>query len=239
MKKDLRVTVGACRTHTRIILGSVLTSRGSQEMLAADREATVGRSAKESYRKLLVTAEQQQGLFTAKQAGEAGYSDAARVYQVKSGNWLRKARGVYQLADYPNTERPDLVLWSLWSRGVDDIPQGVYSHQTALSIHELTDLQPAKLHMSVPTKFRRRSPIPKILILHWQNLTADDVIEMEGYRVTRPLRAIVDLLRSSEVHPGILQDGLKQGMDRGLITIGEARNALDAGLLGPMEVDAQ
>jgi len=199
----------------------------------------VGRSAKESYRKLLAIAEQQQGLFTAKQAGEAGYSDAACVYQVKCGNWIRKARGVYQLADYPSTERPDLVLWSLWSRGVDDVPQGVYSHQTALSIHELTDLQPAKLHMSVPTKFRRRSPIPKILILHRQDLLATDIIEMEGYRVTRPLRAIIDLLQSGEVHPGILQDGLRQGMDRGLITIGEARNALDVGLLDPMEVDVQ
>ena len=199
----------------------------------------MGRSAKESYRKLLTTAEQQQGLFTAKQAGEAGYSDAARVYQVKCGNWIRKARGVYQLADYPNTERPDLVLWSLWSRGVDDVPQGVYSHQTALSIHDLTDLQPAKLHMSVPTRFRRRSPIPKILVLHWQDLHAADIREMEGYRVTRPLRAIIDLLESGEVHPGILQDGIKQGMDRGLITIAEVRKALDAGLLVPIEVDAE
>ena len=195
------------------------------------------RSAKESYRALLAIAEQQQGLFTAKQAGKAGYSDAACVYQVKCGNWIRKARGVYQMADYPNTERPDLVLWSLWSRSVDDVPQGIYSHQTALSIHELTDLQPAKLHMSVPTKFRRRSPIPKILVLHWQDLPATDVTEMEGYRVTRPLRAIIDLLNSGEVHPGILEDGLRQGMDRGLITIGEVQEALVAGLLGTMEVE--
>ncbi|MFH1531820.1 MAG: type IV toxin-antitoxin system AbiEi family antitoxin domain-containing protein [Pseudomonadota bacterium] len=216
-----------------------MTWSGGQEILAADREATVGRSAKESYRRLLTTAGQQQGLFTAKQAGEAGYSDAARVYHVKSGNWLRKARGVYQLVDYPNTERPDLALWSLWSRGVDDVPVGVYSHQTALSIHELTDLQPAKLHMSVPMKFRRRSAIPKILVLHWQDLPVTDIIEMEGYCVTRPLRAIVDLLQSGEVHPGILQDGIKQGMDRGLITIAEVRKALDAGLLSPIEVDAE
>jgi predicted transcriptional regulator of viral defense system len=116
---------------------------------------------------------------------------------------------------------------------------GVYSHQTALSIHELTDLQRAKLHMTVPTKFRRRSSIPKILILHRQDLTSDDVIEMEGYRVTRPLRAIIDLLQSGEVHPGVLQDGIRQGMDRGVITIGEVRKALDAGLLGPIEVDAE
>jgi predicted transcriptional regulator of viral defense system len=192
------------------------------------------RSAKESYRALLAIAEQQQSLFTAKQAGEAGYSDAARVYQVKSGNWIRKVRGVYQLADYPNTDRPDLVLWSLWSRGVDDMPQGVYSHQTALSIFDLTDLQPAKLHLTVPRKFRRRSRIPGILVLHWQDLPKTDVMEMEGYQVTRPLRAIGDLLRSRDVHPGILREALQEGMDKGLITIGEIRRAREAGLLAEL-----
>jgi predicted transcriptional regulator of viral defense system len=192
------------------------------------------RSAKESYRALLAIAEQQQSLFTAKQAGEAGYSDAARVYQVKSGNWIRKVRGVYQLADYPNTDRPDLVLWSLWSRGVDDMPQGVYSHQTALSIFDLTDLQPAKLHLTVPRKFRRRSRIPGILVLHWQDLPKTDVMEMEGYQVTRPLRAIGDLLRSRDVHPGILREALQEGMDNGLITIGEIRRAREAGLLAEL-----
>lgn len=192
------------------------------------------RSAKESYRALLAIAEQQQGLFTAKQAGEAGYSDSARVYQVKSGNWIRKVRGVYQLVDYPNTDRPDLVLWSLWSRGVDDVPQGVYSHQTALSIFDLTDLQPAKLHMTVPGKFRRRSRIPGILVLHWQDLPKTDVVEMEGYQVTRPLRAIGDLLRSRDVHPGILREALQGGMDNGLITIGEIRRAREAGLLAEL-----
>lgn len=192
------------------------------------------RSAKESYRALLAIAEQQQSLFTAKQAGEAGYSDAARVYQVKSGNWIRKVRGVYQLADYPNTDRPDLVLWSLWSRGVDDVPQGVYSHQTALSIFDLTDLQPAKLHLTVPRKFRRRSRIPGILVLHRQDLPKTDVMELEGYQVTRPLRAIGDLLRSGDVHPGILREALQEGMDSGLITIGEIRRAREAGLLAEL-----
>jgi hypothetical protein len=59
-------------------------------------------------------------------------------------------------------------------------------------------------------------------------------MEMEGYQVTRPLRAIGDLLRSRDVHPGILREALQEGMDNGLITIGEIRRAREAGLLAEL-----
>lgn len=189
------------------------------------------RSSKESHRALLMVAEQQQGVFTASQAEEAGYSDESRVYQVKSGNWVRMARGIYRLADYPAMDRPDLVVWSLWSRNIEGVVQGVYSRQTALSIHELTDLNPAKLHMTVPKGFRRRSEIPPILVLHAGNIPPGDIMEMQGYRVTRPLRAIVDLLRCGDVHSEVLRDGLREGLRTGLITVAEARIARDSGLL--------
>jgi predicted transcriptional regulator of viral defense system len=199
----------------------------------------MGRVPKESYRALLVIAEQQQGLFTAKQAQTAGYSDESTVYQVKSGNWIRMARGVYRLADYPATARPDLVLWSLWSRGVDDVPQGVYSHQTALSIFELTDLMPAKLHMTVPRKFRRRSSIPGILVIHLADLQPAEVVEMEGFRVTRPIKAIVDLLENGAVPSEVLRGGLAEGLRSGSITLPEARNAASSGLLGELSDQVQ
>ncbi len=194
----------------------------------------MGRSARESYRNLLSVAGLQQGLFTAKQAEAAGYSDESRVYQVRVGNWLRKARGVYQLADYPATERPDLVLWSLWTRGVDDQPQGVYSHQTALALHDLSDLQPAKLYLTVPPTFRRRSRIPDSLVLHVGVLSDAEVEERDGYRVTRPIRAILDLLRGGDVHPEILREALRDGVTRGLITLDEERRAEENGLLAAL-----
>jgi hypothetical protein len=45
-------------------------------------------------------------------------------------------------------------------------PTGVFSHQTALSLHDLTDLNPAKLDLTVPQNFRRGIPIPEVLRLH-------------------------------------------------------------------------
>ena len=198
----------------------------------------MGRSSKETFRALLEVAMQQQGLFTAKQAEAVGYSYAAQYYQVNAGNWTRKGRGLYQLVNYPAADRPDLVRWSLWSRGADDVPQGVFSRQTALSIHGLTDLQPAKLHLTVPTVFRRRSEVPRVLILHFQDLLPTDVVEADGYRVTRALRAFIDLLRSGEEHQELLSQALQQGLGRGSITISEAKAAREAGLLAGLEVAA-
>jgi predicted transcriptional regulator of viral defense system len=38
---------------------------------------------------------------------------------------------------------------------VKGVPQGIYSNETALSLNDLSDLHPSKLHMTVPPSFRR------------------------------------------------------------------------------------
>ena len=106
-------------------------------------------------RNLFEIAEAQSGFFTTKQAKAAGFAEKTHPYHVKAGNWTREYRGIYRLVDFPSVERPDLVLWYLWSRGRDDVPRGVYSHETALSLYELSDANPSKLHMTVPMSFRR------------------------------------------------------------------------------------
>jgi hypothetical protein len=74
-----------------------------------------------------------------KQAASLGYRSNKRAYHVQAGNWLREHRGIYRLALFPEPARPDLILWWLWSRDRSDRPVGVFSHHTALSLHELSD----------------------------------------------------------------------------------------------------
>lgn len=174
------------------------------------------RSPKESQASLFAIAESQGGYFTAKQAEEAGFDRTHHAYHVRAGNWQREHRGIYRLAQYPTPERPDLILWSLWSRNRDDAPQGVYSHQTALSLYDLTDLMPSKLHMTVPTKFRRMAEIPAILELHFADLSPSEIEEREGYRITRPIRAIVEVSR--DVSAEMLTEAFSEARTRGLIT---------------------
>jgi predicted transcriptional regulator of viral defense system len=187
------------------------------------------KARREAAKRLYEIAEGQEGFFTPKQAKAAGFAENTHPYHIHAGNWIREHRGIYRLASFPRGERPDLMLWSLWSRNRGEAAQGVYSYQTALSLHDLSDVMPAKLHMTVPRSFRRNSGIPRVLVLHFAELPQSDIGAAYGVRVTRPMRTILDLLESGEVPPATLRQALRDGLRRGLIRrseIAEARKHL-------------
>ena len=189
----------------------------------------MAQSHRESARRLFEFAEQQQGYFTAKQARAAGFAENTHPYHVTAGNWIREYRGIYRLALFPAADRPDLVLWALWSRNRNEEVEGVYSHHTALSLYDLSDLNPAKLHITVPTDFRRNSDIPGILVLHYADLPDSDVQTAQGFKFTRPLRTILDLIEAGTVEQRFIRQALRQAVDRGLITRHQIRNARMSG----------
>jgi len=181
------------------------------------------RSSQESETRLFAVADSQEGYFTAKQAEDAGFDRTNHAYHVRAGNWEHEHRGIFRLAHFPAAERPDLVRWSLWSRDRQDHPQGVYSHQTALSIHDLSDIMPSKIHMTVPLKFRKTSKTPPVLVLHHSDLPVEATEERTGFRVTRPMRTILDLSESQEIPPDLLAQAFVEARKRGLITESEIK----------------
>lgn len=181
------------------------------------------RNHRDALRRLFEIAETQQGFFTAKQAKAAGFAENTHPYHVRVGNWIRERRGIYRLALFPPAENPDLVKWALWSKNRDEEMEGVYSHQTALSLYELSDLNPAKLHMTVPSHFRRNSEIPAILVLHYADLANEDVQTAQGFKYARPLRTIIDLIEADTVERSFLRQALRQALHRGLISRSEVK----------------
>jgi predicted transcriptional regulator of viral defense system len=185
----------------------------------------MAQSHREASRRLFEFAEQQQGFFTTKQAKAAGFAENTHPYHVQVGNWIREHRGIYRLTLFPTADRPDLVLWALWSRNRNEEVEGVYSYQTALSLYDLSDLNPSKLHMTVPTDFRRNSDIPGIVMLHYADLPESDVQTAQGFKFTRPLRTILDVIEAGTVERNFIRQAVRQALDRGLITRGQIRNA--------------
>ncbi len=167
---------------------------------------------------LFEIADRQQGYFTTKQAVECGYSRTNFHRYLASGEWIKEQRGIYRLAHYPITSHPDLILWSLWSRNLDGEVQGVWSHETALEIHELSDVMPAKMHMTVPKHFRKWAVIPKNLVLHFAELSKVEVIAQQGYLVTNPLRTIVDIAEEGKLSVDLIVQAIQDALRKGVIS---------------------
>jgi len=182
-------------------------------------------SPSERHRELSRLAQTQGGFFTARQAAALGYTGSKRNYHVRAGNWVREHRGIYRLALFPAPERSDLILWWLWSRERSDEPKGIFSHRTALTLHELSDLMPAKIDLTVPRGFRRSAPIPKVLKLHRAEVPPSDCEVINGVLVTKALRTVLDLWAEGETPKPLLLSVFQEALRRGILTRSQVRRA--------------
>jgi hypothetical protein len=187
------------------------------------------RSNNEANLRLHSVAEGQAGFFTAKQAKKAGFSESSHSYHVREGHWARESRGIYRLTSYPAVLRPELVRWHLWSMDRTGRPKGVYSHSTALSLYSTPQINPPDvqpvLEMTVPRGFRRMGATPEGLTLHYADLPESDIAARNGYRLTTPLRTILDLVAADTMPRAELSKALQWVVERRLITRAQAKSA--------------
>lgn len=174
-------------------------------------------------RRLAALAARQSGYFTAAQALNLGYAYPTQRYHAERGNWIRVERAIFRLPEWPTGPHDDLVRWSLWSRG-----KAVVSHETALVVHDLGDVNPERVHLTVPPGFRAKAPGA---VLHHAALQTGDISEREGFRVTTPLRTLVDVA-AGPVEQGQLDSAIEDALDRGLVTRRAVRER--ASELGPV-----
>jgi predicted transcriptional regulator of viral defense system len=164
------------------------------------------------YDGLYEIAENQAGYFTANQAREVGFSWERLSSNTKTGLFLRVARGVYRLSRFPGSAYEDLfVAWLRTGRNA------VISHESALSVYELTDLLPGDIHVIAPrTASRRRKGIRQ----HTNQLSPDEITYRAGLPVTTVARTIADVAVSGLADELILQ-AIRESLQRGLTSQNE------------------
>lgn len=167
---------------------------------------------------LFELANPQGGLFTAIQAENAGYSRKNFAYYVKTGKWEKLGRGIYRLKLFPEVKYENLIYWYLWSRDKKGDPQGVISHETALSLYELSDLDPKKIHLTVPKSFSRSAKTPKGIRIHRGRFKNEEIREMEGFKLTTVLRTIMDLIEEKRISEEFIEQAVKEAKKRGMLT---------------------
>lgn len=179
----------------------------------------MGTQARKSLRKRLVeVAAGQAGYFSASQALEAGYSYPAQHYHAIHENWLRVGRGIFRLPEWPSSPHEDLVRWTLWSGH-----RGVVSHESALAVHELGDVNPASVHLSIPPGFRAKAAG---VVLHRAVVAPGEKQEHSGFWVTTPLRSLVDVA-SGSLDLDQVATAVDEALRRGLVTARRLRARAD------------
>jgi len=169
------------------------------------------------YRILFEVASDQYGFITSEDVRELGGQDGALVDMARAGHLDRVARGLYRFRSYPTDERDELMAATLWPRRL-----GVISHDSALDLWDLCDVNPNRIHVTVPRSARLRRRVPPTYEVHERDLEPGELANVDGIPVVTPLRAILD--------------GLERRLDRRLVD-----QAMDTaarrGLLLPDERD--
>jgi predicted transcriptional regulator of viral defense system len=165
---------------------------------------------------LFEVAQGQDGYFTTAQAAQAGYSRPLLHKHLAGGKIVRARRGVYRVVHFPASDREDLVVLWLWSEQA-----GVFSHESALALHDLSDALPSKAHLTLPEGWRRRRlRVPAGLVLHFADVGDRERTSFGAVPVTAPLRTLADCVEA-DLAPGLLDQAVSQARRRGLITAAE------------------
>ncbi|MEO8195239.1 MAG: type IV toxin-antitoxin system AbiEi family antitoxin domain-containing protein [Thermoanaerobaculia bacterium] len=161
---------------------------------------------------LFEVAQGQAGYFTTRQAASAGYSPQLLAH---FGNKRveRVRRGIYRLVHFPAGAHEDLIVLWLWAEQA-----GVFSHETALALHDLSDSLPGKVHLTMPPSWRRRRlRLPAGLVLHFAEIGDVDCASYSAVPVTAPLRTLRDCIEAN-VADDLVRQGILQARRRGIVS---------------------
>ena len=169
-------------------------------------------TGKPDWDRLYRIAAAQEGHFTTAQAAEAGYYPALLAKYLRSGRIVRVRHGIYRIVHFPSGDREELIVVWLWTGRV-----GVFSYETALGLHGLSDVLPARIHVSVPASWAiRRLRVPEGVDLHFDDLSNSEATWVGAVRVTDVARTLTDCARAA-LSPDLIGQALDEASERGLL----------------------
>jgi predicted transcriptional regulator of viral defense system len=174
------------------------------------------------FRELTEIAADRQGLVRTEDAAEIGYAAGTLDTMARRGQLERVAQGVYRVPFVGVRALGTYMAAALWPRGV----QGVLTHETALDLWDVCDINPSKIHITVPRHHRPQRKIPGGYVIHREDLDPKDITAIEGVPVTTLDRA---LRQCAEAHVGrdLLEQAVRHGRERGLLRRRQAQQLIE------------
>jgi len=170
-----------------------------------------------AFNQLADLAADQYGFVSQHDARQLGIQPMTLVRMYEHGSLERRGHGLYRLRYFPVSPLDSYMEATLWPRGV----RGVLSHETALDLYELSDVNPSKIHLTVPGGHRIRREIPAMYRIHHETPTDADLTFYEGIPIVTPAHAI---RQSHAAHLGsaLIGQAIDHGVSNGRLTRKEA-----------------
>lgn len=139
--------------------------------------------------RLVEVAAEQHGYVTTRDARDIGVDPVQLRLLASRGRLERAGRGVYRVPVLPRGEHDDLAAAVSWTLG-----RGVISHESALALHALADVNPSRIHLTVPRDNHPRAAGGKMYRVHRRGLPATDITSIDSIPVTTVARTIKDCI---------------------------------------------
>ncbi|WP_437947946.1 DUF4365 domain-containing protein [Sorangium sp. So ce296] len=156
-------------------------------------------------------AKEQAGYFTAEQARAIGCFADYLDYLEQRTKVETVAEGVFRMVHFPPvSDVEDLVIVWLQSGKT-----AIFSHHTALVLHELSDILPPRIHVTVPPAWTPAAPLPAHVVMHRATLAESEITWHDVVPVTTPLRTIRDCSVAG-LDPELVDQACREGIERGM-----------------------
>jgi predicted transcriptional regulator of viral defense system len=172
------------------------------------------------YSQLLEFAIDQYGYVTTDDARELGISPRRLKLLAERDTLWRVARGLYRFpAEVVPVTALDQYMEATLLPGTT---RGVLSHQTALAVYELSDVNPLQVHITVPRSYRTRRELPAVYRIHRGTLADEDVTYHEAIPIVTPAHAIRQSCYESHLGNSLIGQAIDHGETKGELTLKQA-----------------
>lgn len=121
-------------------------------------------------------------------------------------------RGIYRVPLIPPGRMDQHMLATLWPDR-----RGRISHQSALDLYGISDVNPAKIHITVPIGYRTHREIPSLYTLHREDLVPAEQQIIEGVPAVTPAKAIRQA-RDLHLRPSLVEQAIEDGLREGWLS---------------------
>jgi predicted transcriptional regulator of viral defense system len=166
----------------------------------------------------------QNGYFTLDDARGRGFDETAVRMMARRNKLQLVARGVFRFPEYPTGEADPYTLALLWTGALE----ATLSHETVLLLRNLSDVNPAKINLTIGAQRRVRRVGGDKYLVHRAQINEADVEYWEGIRMFNVATAIRQCMETTPNY--LLRQAIDQGLKGGFLKDRQAReltNALD------------